>query len=212
MQYPGALNQRWTRRTFLKLAGASLGTAALAACAPAALPSQAPGDTAAAGAGPEKTVVVWSFWGTEDPAFIENQRKLAQPFMDAHPDIEVEPVPTSDRYNEKVLTMLAGGSKLDAVKINSSFLARFVAEGVLRPLDEMVEADAAFKLDEFYPYTIAQNCQIHNGKLYGLPNGESARVVYFNVDMFKEAGLADPAICMSRANGRTMPTTTPRWP
>jgi multiple sugar transport system substrate-binding protein len=55
-----------------------------------------------------------------------------------------------------------------------------------------VAADTTFKLDEFYPYTIARNCQIHNDKLYGLPNGESARVVYFNVDMFKEAGLTDP--------------------
>lgn len=181
-------NQSWTRRHFLRFAGATMSAAALAACVPAAPASQAPGEGAAA----EKTEVVWTFWGTEDPAFIENQRKLAQPFMDAHPDIIVEPVPTSDRYNEKMLTMLAAGSKADSVKVSSDFLARFVAEGVLRPLDEIVEADPNFKLDEFYPYTLAQNCQIHNGKLYGLPNGESARVVYFNVDMFKNAGLPDP--------------------
>ncbi len=138
-----------------------------------------------------KVTVVWSFWGTSDPAFIESQRKLAAPFMEAHPDITVDPVPTSQDYDTKVLTMLAGGSPLDALKVNSEVLSSYVAQGTLRPLDEFLNKDT-FKLDSFYPHTMRNNCQIIGGKLYGLPNGESAHVVYFNAKMFKDAGLPDP--------------------
>lgn len=186
------LNRTVSRREFLKLAGLTASSAVLAACAPVGVQQQAPASSDVSAPTSEKTTVVWSFWGTNDPDFIEAQRKLAAPFTEVNPDVEVEPVPTSSNYNEKVLTMLAGGTQLDAVKVSSSFMARFVAEGALRPLDDYLAADSDFSLDSFYPFTMAQNCQIHNDKLYGLPNGESARVVYFNVDMFNEAGLPDP--------------------
>lgn len=191
-------SRKFSRRAFLQgLSAISVGVT-VSACVPAA---QESGPEEGASGPAEKTTVVWSFWGTSDPDFIEAQRKLAAPFTEANPDIVVEPLPNSGNYTEKVMSMLAGGTPLDAVKVSSSDMARFVAEGALRPLDDYLAADSDFSsLDgglfngasSFYPFTIAQNCQIHNDKLYGLPNGESARVVYFNVDMFNEAGLPDP--------------------
>ncbi len=201
------MNAKLTRREALKWAGLLCASSTLAACAAPATPPAKEEPTEAATAAPavagptavpeptkaeEKITVVWSFWGTSDPAFIENQRKLAAPFMQSHPNITVDPVPTGQNYDEKVLTMLAGGSKLDSVKVSSEVLSNYVAEGALRPLDDLVSKDTTFKLDSFYPHTMRKNCQIIGGKLYGLPNGESAHVVYFNAQMFKDAGLPDP--------------------
>ncbi|MEW6227882.1 MAG: extracellular solute-binding protein, partial [Bacillota bacterium] len=68
-------------------------------------------------------------------------------------------------------------------------------KGVLEPLDAYVEEDN-YDLDDFYPQIIKpyryDGKRFGQGKLYGLPKEIAIRAFYYNVDMWREAGLREP--------------------
>ena len=96
---------RFSRRDFLRVSGVAGLTIGLAACVPAA-----PGQQPAAGSGEAAAPAgegVTLRWVTNHASIeIPNFEKVAQSFMDSHPDIKIEllNVPGGDEYYNSINT------------------------------------------------------------------------------------------------------------
>jgi len=123
----------------------------------------------------------------------EQEQKLryetADLFMKEHPNIKIEWVDIGNERYQKTLTLISGGNAPDILYINDWTLP-LATRGVLMPLDDFIQADKSFNLDEFYP-SIIEAYKL-DGKLYGLPQDLSPTVIYYNKDLFDQAGVPHP--------------------
>lgn len=117
---------------------------------------------------------------------------LAADFEKENPGIKVKPV-YSGSYQDtitKVLTAAKGGDAPHMAVMLSTDMYTLIDEGVIVPFDEMVKtAEGKAWLQSFYP-GFMKNSQT-GGKTWGIPFQRSTVVMYWNKDLFKEAGL-DP--------------------
>ncbi len=113
----------------------------------------------------------------------------AKAFMEENPNIKIKWVDLGDRRYEKTLTLISGGNAPDILYLNE-WVPALAKRNALMPLDELIENDSEFNLDEFYEGLIAGNK--YEDKLYALPQEVSPYVVYYNKDLFDEAGVDYP--------------------
>lgn len=164
----------------------------LGACAvpvpppPAAEPeAAAPAEEAAEGV----TTITWAMWGS--PAEVATHQAVADAFMETHPDIKVEiySEPWND-YFTKMQTLWASGDS--AAIPDVLFLwptPRYAADGVLENLDPWIEK-AGYDLADYWPALLES--AMYDGSVYGFPRDISVEVLYYNKDIFDEAGVAYP--------------------
>jgi multiple sugar transport system substrate-binding protein len=159
----------------------------LVAAACAGRSQDPPAPAALAPATSEPTTITWSFWG-DDWEVAVNQR-VARAFESEHPDIKVrlEHHPWPDYF-----TWLRGewreGRSPDVMFLN--YIPAYVAMGELAPLDGFLSAVPG-ALSDFYPALL--DGFRANGQLYGLPRDNDTKVIYYNRDHFRDAGLPEPA-------------------
>lgn len=152
----------------------------MSACAP-----QAPAPTAT----PEVVTLLWAFWGS--PAEAETHKKVADIFMADHPNIKIETMvePWGD-YFTKVQTLWASGDS--SVIPDVLFLwptPRYAADGVLENLDSWIEK-SGYDLNDYWPALLES--AMYNGSVYGFPRDIGLEVLYYNKDIFDEAGAGYP--------------------
>ena len=195
--------RKLSRCDFLKHVGLALVAVSivLTSCAPAATPTAAPTATpkpteAAPLATPteappapkfkktELTVPLW--WA---PHEIEGAQYAFDTFFTPETGIKVNFEFVGSDYFAKVFTSLASGDPYDAVTINADNCAQFVERGAALALDDLIARDN-LDLSDFDPQAIAQ-CN-YDGTQYGLTNDMGSTHCFFNVDLFKKAGLEPP--------------------
>ncbi len=117
---------------------------------------------------------------------------MAADFEKEHPGIKIKPV-YSGSYQDtitKVLTAAKGGDAPHIAVMLSTDMYTLIDEDVVVPFDEMAKSPADKTwMNSFYP-GFMQNSQT-GGKTWGIPFQRSTVVMYWNKDLFKEAGL-DP--------------------
>ncbi len=111
-------------------------------------------------------------------------------FEAEYPDINVELEPVPQEYGTKLLAQMAAGTAPDVFQVGDGDVARFVREGIIEPLDPLIEADPDFSMDVFFP-GVASFGQI-GGETYLLTKDYSPLVLYYNKDHFDAAGLEYP--------------------
>lgn len=174
----------------------------ISACAPVAPPQpaaqtageaeeKAPAEEAKTEAGPEAeaVTVTWAFWGSPEEA--ATHQSVADVFMAENPNIKIEVLnePWSD-YFTKIQTLWAGGDP--AAVPDVLFLwptPRYAAEGVLENLDSWIE-QSGYNTDDYWPALLES--AMYEGHVYGFPRDIGLEVLYYNKDIFAEAGLAYP--------------------
>lgn len=87
---------------------------------------------------------------------------------------------------QKILAGVATGSPPDAVQMNSDQILGLAQQGALLPLNDLLPPET-FKLYQ----KSSLDAFTFEGKVYGLPDYASTRIVAFNTDILKKAGL-DP--------------------
>jgi len=117
---------------------------------------------------------------------------LARDFEKEHPGIKVNPI-YAGNYDDariKALAALKAGQSAPLSVLYSIDLYELLEQDVILPWDD-VAATAGDKawLKAFYPSLMMNG--IYKGKVYGIPFQRSTIVLYWNKDVFKEAGL-DP--------------------
>ena len=91
-------------------------------------------------------------------------------------------------YWTKLNTAIAGDVAPDLAMNDSTTVPARAANGILVPLNQYFEADN-FATDNFYP--VLMDAMEYEGDYYGLANDTDVRVLYYNKEHFREAGL-DP--------------------
>ena len=89
---------------------------------------------------------------------------------------------------QKLLAGLAARAVPDVVLLDSPFVGLFAKDGVLVPLDTFAAADRTGFSFENYIAGLRQD-GYYDGKPYAVPFMRSTPLLYYNADMFREAGL-----------------------
>ncbi|WP_425862150.1 ABC transporter substrate-binding protein [Arthrobacter sp. TWP1-1] len=166
------------RRTFTAMALALTAGLSLSACAGAAGPADNGGDQEGK---TTLSVSVWNYEGT--PEF----KALFTAYEAANPNIHIEPVDIlADDYPQKVTTMLAGGDTTDVLTMKNVIdYSRYANKGQLQEINGVVDAVGKDKLAGIDAFDM-------DGKYYAAPYRQDFWLMYYNKDMFKAAGIADP--------------------
>ena len=127
-----------------------------------------------------------------DPEEIQAYREVIAAYENKQPDVKVKLIEASDRDDliARLSTSFAAGTPPDLFLLNYRFYGQFAARGVLDPVEERVDGSDVFQQKDFYDQ--AMDAFRFDGKLTCLPQNISSLVVYYNKDMFKEAGVPEP--------------------
>jgi multiple sugar transport system substrate-binding protein len=127
-----------------------------------------------------------------EPEELRAYRSVIRAFREVEPEVDVQLIEASDREDliARLATSFAGGSPPDLFLLNYRFYGQFAARGVLEPLEDRVEDSSAFEPGDFYPQAL--DAFRFEGTLTCLPQNISSLVVYYNRDLFREAGVAEP--------------------
>lgn len=117
---------------------------------------------------------------------------MVEEFEAEHPNIKIKSIYAGSYQDSvaKALTAHKGGSAPQLAVLLSTDMFTLIDEGAITPFDPLIKTDDDKKwLDSFYPGFMA-NSQT-GGETWGIPFQRSTIVMYYNKDLFKEAGL-DP--------------------
>ncbi|BDP41664.1 sugar ABC transporter substrate-binding protein [Deinococcus aetherius] len=119
------------------------------------------------------------------PLFNDEMNRLVAQFEKENPNVDLKwvDVPAS-AIEQKLLAAIASGRPPAAVNLSSDMVVKMVDQGALEPL---TLTDAQKKL--YFPSPL--NTFTYDGKVMGLPWYWAPKVVAYNVDIFRKAGL-DP--------------------
>jgi multiple sugar transport system substrate-binding protein len=188
----------FSRRDFLRFTGAGTLTLAVAACAaPATQPAApaaatpAPGAPAAAPAAAAGTLRI--------QANVEDEGPFADYFQGVYPgDVEFEFVNVTGIDHEeiasKMLSMIAAGQIMDLGYSATEAAQLYAGQGLSRPLDDLIERDEA-ELAEYFSdvHPSLVEAFMYEGSVYQLPFDFNAANMYYNTQLFEEAGYGHPA-------------------
>lgn len=135
----------------------------------------------------EKVTLEFYSWLDEEGIFT----KLTEEYKKDHPNIDfnLHFVPTND-YETKLLTAFSGGANIDCFAVASApGFASYQAKGQIYCIDELV----AKKGTDTSGFQAAYDGLKIDGKAYVLPYKTSSWVVYYNKDIFDNAGVPYPA-------------------
>lgn len=143
--------------------------------------------TTAAAEVTEPVTIKFANYALLEQGYEEFWKGVKTDFEAKNPNIKIEWVtaPYGEVVNQ-VINMAGGGDKVDMIFGEIGWVPGLADAGLTVPVDEILPADY---LADFYP-AILDSFNI-DGKPYGLPMYVSPYVLYYNKDLFKQAGL-DP--------------------
>ena len=111
-------------------------------------------------------------------------------FEEKYPDIDVQLESVPQEYGTKLLAQIAAGTAPDIMQIGDGDVARYVREGIVEPLDPFITGDNPLDMSVFYPGV--GEFGVVGGTTYFLPKDYSPLVLFYNKDIFDEAGVEYP--------------------
>jgi len=136
---------------------------------------------------PDRRVTLDFLWPTYTPQKVRYGEHLAERYMELHPDVHVNLILTPNPYR-KLQVMVAGRTTPDVVWLGVGW--HQFAEALL-PLDTWVERDPALRPGDYFPGL--WEAVKWRGSVRALPSSGQTGVIYYNKDLFDEAGLEYPA-------------------
>lgn len=131
------------------------------------------------------TMTVWG--GDVDRASYQERVDMFEASQDDI-KIDLQLIP-GDQYEQKVQTMIAGGDGPDIMQVAEGVNV-YSSKNQIRPLDELVEAAGLDLEDRFGPVGTLYS---YEDSVYAIPDRSGAMIVYYNADLFDEAGLEHPS-------------------
>lgn len=130
-------------------------------------------------------VTMWGSWGGDQVGQLEAQLDA---YNKSQNKIHVT-YTVQDSMEEKLLTAIVSDQAPDVVLWDRFNTGVYAPKGALAPIDDMVKKDNV-DLSKFYQPAVDE--LTYGGKLYGIPLTVDTRILFYNKDMFTEAGV-DPA-------------------
>lgn len=139
-------------------------------------------------------VLKYMMWG--QPAEVKAVRGFLKQFQKSNPDTKVELIhaPDSDYY-VKLQILIAGNETPDIMYMDSNAYPGYIEKRVLFDMTEYIKHDPdktspPFKLKDYFSQ--AEKPFLYNGRYYGLSKDFTSFVLYYNKDLFDEAGVQYP--------------------
>lgn len=153
--------------------------------------SQGTAQTASASNGGKKTELIFYYPIAVGGPLTNTIEAMTADFEKEHPEIDVTPVYTGSYADTAVKTQAGVQAKQppDVAVLQSTELFSLLDMNAIVPLDDFIAKEGNDYLADFYPAFMA-NSQT-DGHTYSIPFQRSTIVLYYNKEMFKEAGL-DP--------------------
>lgn len=111
-------------------------------------------------------------------------------FQELNPHVEFDFWRTDPgEYRQQIFVQLAGGATVDVLSTqNNAVYADLASRGLLLPLEELIAEDG---FDTSYMGPFFEGTRI-DGQSYGLASGTTAWFMFYNRDLFDEAGVPYP--------------------
>ena len=128
-----------------------------------------------------------------DPVETAGYRALVEEFEAANDDVDVtlSPVAKQDELLAKLTTSFAGGEPPDVFLINFRRYGQFAEQGVLAPVQPLLDASDTLDEDVFFDAPL-EAFRYDGRSLTCLPQNASSLAVYYNADLFRAAGVPVP--------------------
>lgn len=176
------MSQSISRRGFLAGAGALALGAGLAACSG--------GKGTPGGGSGEVTALTWSTWGAAEE--LKRMTQFTDEFNKSHSNIKatLQPVPSYDDYNTKLLSQLTSGTAPDVFYIGDDVIGKYISADVLLPLGGRLNSSASqSKPDDFGPglWGVART----DSEIFAVPNDCNPDVFWYDKTALEAAGISD---------------------
>ncbi len=134
-------------------------------------------------------VLTFLMWG--GPEETQATYAVLKSFQEKYTNIGIKVIRVDSlSYPDKLQAMFAMGEAPDVFYLHCENFFNYASRGLLYPLDEFT-GDPSFDLEDFYPEIV--NEFKFGGNLYGIPKDWTSFVIYYNKNLFDEAGIGYPA-------------------
>lgn len=135
---------------------------------------------------PESEPIELIYWQVDFQGYDLGIQAAIDLFQAEYPNIKVTPVPISyDEINQKIAVSVPVGEGPDIVQPFYGWVPLWQKSGFLAPLPE----DLFPKEEVLDLYMPVVNAMYIDDQLWGLPFNQSNWAIWYNVDMFNEAGI-----------------------
>jgi multiple sugar transport system substrate-binding protein len=168
-----------TRRAALASLGGAAAAGAVAACGQTR--EQAPsGGQAATGN------VSWMYSANPQTSGFD---RIEEAFRAKFPSVKLEVLHTPDDYDNKLLAMYSAGNPPDVLRLNDDYIKGYKVRNLIAALDLYLKASGV-KRDDYYP--AVYDFPVQDGKHYAWFLGANPRLIFYNADLFRKAGVPLP--------------------
>jgi multiple sugar transport system substrate-binding protein len=186
---------RFSRRDFLRLTAVTATGTFIAACAPAATPTEKPAEATAEPQAPveEKVTIRWQDWSDWEP----NMDRLMDLFESKLPNITVEFEPLTDDFEDKTLTMMIAGTAPDVMTGWGPVFMKWAEKGQLLDMQPYVDTTyTAEEISDFHPWQWAGMIHPETRIRFAMPYYVNLIMLLYDKEAFDEAGVAYPTADM----------------
>jgi len=140
----------------------------------------------------DKVKVTWWHIGTSPKTVTEFNQKLADDYMKAHPNVDIEvTVLQNDAFKTRLATVMQSGEPPDLFHSwGGGVLQNFVNAGLVKDITPELTADNNAWKDSFSAQS-ALDLYKFDGKYYGIANDWGAVGMWYNKDLFAKAGIKE---------------------
>jgi len=155
--------------------------------------------SAAAAAPPSDTAATLKIYQRTNQSIVAVTEAAIKRFNANYPKVKVEmqwqPLGSWGEYISGFLNQAAAGNAPDIYEVAIEGFSAVASKGLFVPLDELIARDPAAKklLADIDPNLLAGMSYGTGGKLYFFPTSWNSVVVFYNKDLFDQAGLAYPS-------------------
>jgi multiple sugar transport system substrate-binding protein len=141
---------------------------------------------------PKETVeITFMGWGaTEEDTGV---RSAITVFQGAEPNIKVTWLHTPENYAQKMLAMVAAGTPPDTAFVGSGDYTTYCRDGLLLDITDMLKADPVVGAPGYFIEPQETDRCAYKGRWYGIGSCWVAPHIYYNADIFEEAGIEPPS-------------------
>ncbi len=150
-----------------------------------------PGSTNTTAAAAESSTVTLTVSGwTSTPAEDALVQQNLKNFEASHPKIKVNWSPITGDYPTKMRANVASNTVPDVFYLQPSMSSEYISAGKLLNLSPYMARDNV-KPDDYYS-ALLNTFTCTSGQVFGLPKDWNSLGVFYNKQMFKDAGLSEP--------------------
>ena len=140
----------------------------------------------------EKVTLTFLCWGST--ANMQIRKNVVAEFERTYPNIKIKTIHVPLNYEDKLQTMIAGGSAPDVFWLESTGqMASYASRGALLDLTKYANSDKEYQSRIKDYYEAALKSGFYNSCMFGLPWIYNPEALFYNKNIFAEAGLDVPS-------------------